>query len=145
MKHFAKKWSKNKLRLHLTIFSKLNAKNWLNFYWNEIKVPHVAQKKLSSNYNQNTNEKLTKIGKKYQNRISICTILWNKITSRYKVALSIGIIKEKLPYWFLTKRRLKDPKNKKLKDKKCQQLTNIAGRLPENSRNRFVDRQSKKQ
>ena len=28
--------------------------------------------------------------------------------------------------------------------KMCEQILNIAGRLPENSRNRFVDRQSKK-
>ena len=29
-------------------------------------------------------------------------------------------------------------------EKKRENMTNIAGRLPENSRNRFVDRQSKK-
>ena len=51
----------------LTVFSKLNAKKWLKFYWNEIKVPHVAKKNISSYYNQNTNEKLTKIGKKLPN------------------------------------------------------------------------------
>ena len=32
----------------------------------------------------------------------------------------------------------------KIRSKKCEQILNIAGRLPENSRNRFVDRQSQK-
>ena len=30
-------------------FQKLNIKKWLNFYWNEIKVPHVPQNTISSN------------------------------------------------------------------------------------------------
>ena len=28
----------------LTVFWKLNTKKGLNFHWNEVKVPHVAQK-----------------------------------------------------------------------------------------------------
>ena len=82
----------------LTVFSKLNAKKWLNFYWNEIKVPHVAQKKLSSNYNQKTNEKLTKIGKK-TTKIGLAYVqFYETKLPRGRKALSIGIIKEKLPY-----------------------------------------------
>ena len=45
-------------------FQKINTKKWLNFYWNEIKVPHVPQNTISSNWKQNTNKKLKKIGKK---------------------------------------------------------------------------------
>ena len=33
----------------LTVFQELNAENLLNFYWNEIKVPHVAKKTIFSN------------------------------------------------------------------------------------------------
>ena len=66
----------------LTVFSKLNAKNDWIFIESKLKSLMLHKKSMSSNYNQNTNEKLTKIGKNYQNRISICTILWNKITSR---------------------------------------------------------------
>ena len=36
------------------------------------------------------------------------------------------------------------PFRKKIQSKKSKKTVNIAGRLPENSRNRFVDRQSKK-
>ena len=47
LKYFAKKnGQKNCIHEILSVFQKLNAKKWLNFYWNEIKVPHVAQKDI---------------------------------------------------------------------------------------------------
>ena len=81
----------------------------------------LHKKTSSSNYNQNTNEKLTKIGKNYKNRISICTILWNKITSTYKEASSIGIIKDKLPYYlFFDKKTVKRSKKEEITIKKAK-------------------------
>ena len=48
----------------LPVFSKLNAKKWLNFIETKLKSPMLHKKTISTNYNQNTNEKLTKIEKK---------------------------------------------------------------------------------
>ena len=66
----------------LTVFWKFDAKKWLNFYWNEIKVPHVLQKNFLAITTKIQTKNWRKSEKNYQNRISICTILWNKITSR---------------------------------------------------------------
>ena len=48
----------------LTVFSKLYAIKHLNFIATKLKSHMLHKKTISSNYNQNTNKKLTKIGKK---------------------------------------------------------------------------------
>ena len=73
------------------------------------------KKTISSNYNQNTNEKLTKIGKKYQNRIAYVQFYETKLHRGRKKALSIGIIKEKLPYKLIfDKKTVKRSKNEEI-------------------------------
>ena len=57
----------------------------------------LHKKTISSNYNQNTNKKLTKI-EKITTKIGLAYVFFKKITPREKEALSILIIKEKLPF-----------------------------------------------
>ena len=69
----------------------------------------MFHKKPSSNYNQNTNEKLTKIGLAY------VQFYETKLHRGRKKALSIGIIKEKLPYKLIfDKKTVKRSKNEEI-------------------------------
>ena len=83
----------------------------------------LHKKTISSNYNQKKKqtEKLTKIGKNYQNRISICKFYKTKLHRGRKTRWVYELSKRSCHInWFLIKRRLKDLKTKKLIEKKAK-------------------------
>ena len=86
MKHFAKKVVKKHLRLHLwkkfiCFFKNLTPKNDWIFIETKLKSL-IFPKILFLVINSKIQKTEKKIAKNYENRISKCTILWNKITSR---------------------------------------------------------------
>ena len=99
-------------------FKNLTSKNDWIFIETKLKSLMCHKKTISSNYNQNTNKKLTKIGKNHQNQISIFKFYKTKLHRGRKRSWVYELSKRSCHVnWFLTKRRLKDPKMMKLRKK----------------------------
>ena len=113
-------------------FKNLEPKKELKFYWNKLKVPHVAQKRLIleieikiQTKTEKNWRKTTKIGLAYVQ-------FWKTKLHRGRKRRWVHELLKWACYinWFLTKRRLKDPKTKKLQQKKPKINNKITNYVP---------------